>query len=161
MGLAEWLRAFRALHDRARAGSLPAADAATYRAGRDELARALLAAQHAVAKPGEPPRKQLRASRALQVDVEFARERVRAMTIDISSGGFGVVLGKPPTPGEVARASLRMPGQEPLTGTVRVVDVRVLPGNARAAFAFEGLSAADAERLETLVFDTVLAQLSG
>jgi len=41
----------------------------------------------------------------------------------------------------------------------RVVDVKVLPGNARAAFAFTGLSADEVERLETFVFDCVLDQL--
>jgi hypothetical protein len=41
----------------------------------------------------------------------------------------------------------------------RVVDVKVLPGNARASFAFTGLSPEDVERLETFVFDCVLDQL--
>jgi hypothetical protein len=35
------------------------------------------------------------------------------------------------------------------------------PGNVRVAFQFTGLSAADRERLEVFVFDTVLAQLVG
>ncbi len=159
MNPAIWLKQFRALHEGAKKGTLSAAEQATYRANRDELARALLASQRAIVKPGEAPRRQLRASRALQVDLDFGKEKVKAMTLDVSSGGFGAILAKPPVPGDLIRASLRLPGQEPVTGAVRVVDVKVLPGNARAAFAWQGLPPAEVERLETLVFDTVLDQV--
>jgi hypothetical protein len=55
---------------------------------------------------------------------------------------------------------LRLPGAEPLSGKVRVQDVRVHEGNVRVAFMFRSLSDADRERMELFVFDTVLAQLS-
>lgn len=159
MGLAEWLRSFRALHQRAKSGSLDQDELVAYRAGRDELARALLAAQQVMVKGGELPRRQMRAARALQVDIEMGKERVRAMTLDVSAGGFGTLLAKPPTPGDQLKVSLRIPGQDPVACVARVVDVKVLPGNARAAFAFVGLPPAEVERLETFVFDSVLEQL--
>jgi hypothetical protein len=159
VSLAVWLKTFRALHARARGGELDGEDLAAYRAGRDELARALLAAQQVMVKAGELPRRQLRAARALQVDLDFGREKVRAMTLDVSAGGFGALLAKPPVPGDQLKVSLRLPGQEPVACVARVVDVKVLPGNARAAFAFSGLPAAEVERLETFVFDCVLDQL--
>ena len=159
MSLAGWVRAFRALHERAKSGSLAPADVTLYRAGRDELARAMLAAQQLMMKAGELPRRQLRVARALQVDIHFGRDRVRAVTLDVSAGGFGVLLARPPLPGDPAKLSLRLPEQEPIACEARVVDVKVLPGNARVAFAFVGLDADDVERLETFVFDAVLDQL--
>lgn len=160
MDATTWLKHFRALHARAKKATLSPEDQASYRAARDELARALLAAQHAMVRAGEAPRRQLRAGRALQVDIDFGKERVKAVTLDISSGGLGVLLATPPVPGDLVKVSLRLPGQEPVAGLARVVDVKVLPGNARAAFAWQGLPAADVERLETLVFDTVLEQIA-
>jgi len=160
MELAVWLKRFRALHESAKQGALPPADLAAYRAGRDELARALLAAQKAVARPGEAARRQLRASRALQVEIDFGKEKIKAMTLDVSAGGFGVLLARPPTPGDMVKVSLRLPGQEPVAGLARVADVKVQPGNARAALAWNGLPEAEIERIETLVFDTVLDQIA-
>jgi hypothetical protein len=159
MSLADWLRSFRVLHGRARSGSLAPGELAGYRAGRDELARAMLAAQQVMMKPGELPRRQLRAARALQVDLDFGKDKMRAVTLDVSAGGFGAFLARAPVPGDPVRISLRIPDQEPIACVARVVDVKVLPGNARAAFAFTGLSADEVERLETFVFDCVLDQL--
>jgi hypothetical protein len=159
MGLVDWLKSFRALHARAKGGALNPTELAGYRAGRDELARALLAAQQVMMKPGELPRRQLRAARALQVDIDFGKDKLRAMTLDVSAGGFGALLARPPVPGDAARVSLRLPGQEPIAGVARVADVRVQPGNARVAFAFTGLGGDEVERLETFVFDSVLDQL--
>jgi len=160
VGFGDWLKAFRALHQRAREGKLSADEQATYRNGRDELARALLAAQQVMLRSGEVPRRQLRVARALQVDIELPKQKLKGMTQDVSPGGFGVLLATPPQPGDQLRCSLRLPGQEPVAAVARVADVKVLPGNARAAFAWVNLAAADAERLETFVFDAVLQQLA-
>lgn len=160
-GLREWLLEFRRSHERARDGRLGEAELAAYRAGRDELARALLAAQRLTLRPGELPRRALRVARALQVDLDRLTSRERAVTIDLSTGGFSCLLAKAPPAGEEVGFSLRLPGAEPLTGRARVQGVRVLPGNVRVSFQFVGASEADRERLETFVFDTVLAQLQG
>jgi len=159
MGLADWLKAFRAMHERAKAGQLAATEMATYRAGRDELARALLAAQKVQVRAGEVPRRQLRASRAVPVEVDLGKEKVRTLSTDISAGGFGAIFATAPAPGEQLRVSLRVPGEEPVSGIAQVVDVKVAPGSARASFAFRGLPEAAQERLETFVFDAILEQL--
>jgi hypothetical protein len=160
MGLGEWLKGFRGMHQRAAQGNLSAEEQKAYRAGRDELARALLAAQRVMVKPGEVARRQLRVARAIQVEIDFGKEKVRALTLDLSVGGFGVLLGRPPIPGDQMKFSLRLPGQDPLAGVAQVMDVRLQPGNARAAFAFRDLPEREAERLETFVFDSVLDQLA-
>ena len=53
MSLKDWLVRFKAQHEQARAGSLSGDGLADYRAGRDELARALLGAQTATLKAGD------------------------------------------------------------------------------------------------------------
>jgi hypothetical protein len=148
------------MHDAAREGRLGPDDLAAYRAGRDELARALLAAQRLTLKPGEKPRQALRVARALQVDLDLATDAVRAVTIDLSTGGFSCLLARAPAAGDELKFSLRVPASEPVVGRCRVADVKPLQGSVRVALQLVGLSEADRERLETFVFDTVLAQLS-
>jgi hypothetical protein len=161
MSLGEWLSTFRDMHERSRRGQLNPREAAVYKAGRDELARALLAAQRLTVKPGETPRQALRVSRALQIDLNMPTSHQKAVTIDVSTGGFSTLLSRAPALGEEVRFSLRMPASEPLVGQCRVTDVKAQTGNVRVAFQFAGLSAEDRERLEVFVFDTVLAQLVG
>jgi hypothetical protein len=159
-GLAEWLKTFRELHEKARRKVLDLREEALYRAGRDELARALLAAQRLTVRPGETPRQALRVARALQVDLDLVTSHVRAITADLSTGGFACLLAKAPPLGEDLKFSLRIPASEPLAGVARVADVKPLPGNVRVAFQFRGLDDAQRERLELFVFDTVLSQLA-
>ena len=159
--LTEWLKSFRELHERARKGQLGKAEESIYRAGRDELARALLGAQRLTVKPGETPRQALRVARALQVDLDLLTSSARAITIDLSTGGFSCLLARAPMLGDEVSFSLRIPGAEPLAGKARVADVKSQQGNVRAAFQFHGLEPAERERMELFVFDTVLAQLSG
>ena len=159
MEFKDWLATFRALHDRAAAGKLTPEELTNYQAGRDDLARALLAAQRANIKQGETPRRSLRASKAVQVDLELGGEPIRGVTLDISAGGFGMLMAKRPTANE-GKYSLRLPGGDPLSGRLRMVEARQQPGNTRVSFAFIDLGPADADRIETLVFDTVLSQLA-
>jgi hypothetical protein len=161
MGLGEWLAAFREMHERARRGQLSEADLQIYRTGRDELARALLAAQRLTLKPGETPRRAMRVARALQVDIDMLTARERAITIDISTGGFSCLLAKAPPLGDEVGISMRIPAADPLACRARIADVKPQAGNVRVAFQFLALSDGDKERLEMFVFDTVLAQLSG
>jgi hypothetical protein len=160
MSLANWLRLFRALHERAKRGELAGADAADYRAGCDELARALLAAQHVALRPGESPRHVLRVARAIQVTLETPVSIVRATTIDVSVGGFSVLLGKIP-PSEEHTATLRIPGAEPVVVGVLPGECKQQPGTVRVGFVFEKLPEPARERLEMLVMDTALSQLTG
>ena len=160
MGLADWLRVFRTLHDHAKKGELAGSDADDYRAGCDELARALIAAQRITLKPGEAPRHALRVARALQVNLETPISSIRAMTIDVWVGGFSVLLAKPPPPGEEQTATVRVPGGEPIVTTVIPSEVKQQPGTVRVAFTFKKLPDAEKQRLELLVMDTALSQLA-
>jgi hypothetical protein len=160
MGLADWLRVFRALHEKAKKGELAGSDAEDYRAGCDELARALIAAQKLTLRPGEAPRHVLRVARALQVNLETKVSSVRATTIDVSVAGFSVLLGKPPPPDEQT-ATLRVPGGDPVVAAVLPGESKQQPGNVRVAFLFQKLPEPARQRLEVLVIDTALSQLAG
>lgn len=159
MSFSDWLKRFRALHAKARAGELDRRDLAGYQAARDDLARALLAAQRLTLDEGRAPRRSLRVARALQADLEFDDGTVRALTLDVSAGGFATRLAKPPRVGEEPRVMLRVPGGEPLRATARALEVKPLGGTYRVGFQLVGLSEEDTERLELFVFDAVLQQL--
>lgn len=161
MSLGSWLKQFREYHDKAKQGLLGSRELAQYRAARDELARALLAAQRLATPAGVAPRRALRVARALQADVEFHDGTVRAMTLDVGAFGFGALIAKPPKVNDEAKVTVRIPGGEPLRAEVRVVEVKLQPGTSRVGFAFVGLDEEAIERLETFVFDAALAELKG
>lgn len=161
MDLAIWLRAFRELHDRARKGALSPQERTEYLGARDELARAIVSMQRLAVPAGTTPRQALRVARALQVDLETALMAARVTTKTLSIGGFSALLAKPPGRDDEVRCSLRLPGGEPIHATARLLEAKQQVGHAIATFAFGKLEDADRERLELLVFDTVLEQLAG
>jgi hypothetical protein len=156
----DWLRHFRGLHERARRGELNAGEESSYHSARDELARAMLAAQRLSLKPGEKARNQLRVARALQLDIEIEVINYRSMTLDVSVSGFSTVLARAPAVGSTAKVTLRLPATGPLSGMARISDVKPQDGSVRIGASFVELAAADRERLEIFVVDSVLAMLS-
>jgi len=156
----EWLRDFGKLHEHARRGYLSEDDLEVYLTRRDELTRALVAAQQRLAPAGANRRKVLRVARALQVELETALVRERALTTSVSTLGFSTLLAKPPHQDDVMKCSLRMPGGEQLETTARPVGTNVQAGGTLVSFTFGTLGERDRERLETLIFDTALEQLA-
>src|SRR5690349_19395042 len=124
MVLSEFMEEFRRLHEGAKRGVLGAQEVASYQSARDDLARVLLAAMHASAPPGQRPRRMLRVARALQVDIEFLGGTVRAVTRQVSSGGFGALLGCEPRVDDELRVALRVPGGQPVHAAARVREVK-------------------------------------
>jgi PilZ domain len=160
VSLGDWLAGFKDLHDQVRRRQLPAAGLPAYRAARDELARALLAAHRLALRDGESPRRALRVNRALPVDLDLPGGRVRAPTLDLSTGGFGAALPHAPPVGASVPYTLRLEGGD-VSGMARLLDARPrAPGPLRASFAFEALSDDEVERIELAVFDAVLEQLA-
>jgi PilZ domain len=103
----------------------------------------------------------LRAARAFQVDVSSSTATVRAVTLQVSSRGFGALLRAPARVGYEVKATLSLPGKERLRVSARVAEVQQLAGNARVSFAFVDLDTSDVEWLEVIVFDALLEQLRG
>jgi hypothetical protein len=161
MQLKEWIADFDQLHRRAAQGTLPPEQQRLYLEGRASLSHTLLAAQRLSLKPGEKPRQALRVSRFLPVELHFSGATQQATTLDVSKGGFSVLLGEPPRIGDELAIVIKLPEAPPINGRSTVVGILKLFGNHRVAFALQGLSAVEVERLERLVFDAVLEQLRG
>jgi c-di-GMP-binding flagellar brake protein YcgR len=105
------------------------------------------------------PRQALRVARALQADLEWSVDKVRVVTQDLSVGGFSALLAKSPPTDEDVKVQLRLPGSEMLHARARVVGAAVQPAAVRVAFAFTGMAPAERDKLEFVVFDTVLEQI--
>src|SRR5271170_942022 len=110
MDLMAWISTFTKLHEKARKKELDAEDLKTYHTGREELARAIVVAQRLTLKEGETPRQARRVARAVQIDLDLSCGRVRALTMDISKGGFSTIIEKAPGPTERVGFTLKVPG---------------------------------------------------
>ncbi|HEX8824642.1 MAG TPA: PilZ domain-containing protein [Archangium sp.] len=160
MSTNQWVEQFRALHARARKGQLPEVEKRRYLAEKERFARALTAAQGQSLPPGMSARRNFRVAQGLQVDLNLALGQTRAMTLDISVGGFSVMLHTPPPDSEEPGFSLRLPGNaEPLVGRARVGSVQRKLGTHRVSFIFQALPEKDAERLEMTLFDLALERI--
>lgn len=160
MSVNGWLQEFRALHKRARQKQLAEEEKQLYLQAREQFARALTAAQGMTLKPGEMARQTFRVAQAMQIELSLNAGIMRAMTLDVSKGGFSVVLGKPPGENEMVGFTLRMPdGMDPIIGRAKLVASRKQIGNYRLSFTFLGMSDYDQERLETVLFDAALARI--
>ncbi|HET8733345.1 MAG TPA: PilZ domain-containing protein [Anaeromyxobacteraceae bacterium] len=159
MDLGHWLTELKALHEKARSGTLGPTEQREYRSRRAELARALLAAQSLTRQPGQSARQSLRVARALQVELSGAGRSERLTTFDISAGGFAAPMGSAPETGAMLTASIRLPGTDPLVTPVKVVGSVPMVGYSRVSFSFGRLDPASAERLDLAILDMVLQQL--
>jgi hypothetical protein len=160
MDLQAWISTFTKLHEKAKRNALSGEDLKTYNTGRDELARAMVAAQGQTLKEGENPRKILRVARAVQIDLDLSTGRVRALTMELAREWFSALIEKAPPPTEAVGFTLRLPGGlDMVVGRCKLMDITKRTGSVCARFAFKDMSERDLERVEGLVFDSVVQQL--
>lgn len=160
MSINLWVEQFRALHLRARKGGISEEERREYLAAREQFARAMTAAQGMSLQAGQSARRTFRIAQGMQVDLAFSEGALRAMTLDVSVGGFSVIMHKPPIESEQPGFTLRLPGNlEPVVGRAKVVSVQRKIGTHRVAFAILALPEKDQERLETAMFDMALERL--
>ena len=158
-GPAEWIAEFRILHERARKDELTGADLKLYLGAREQLARALCAAQGLTQAEGQTARQTFRVAQAFQLEVKLPLSDCRALTLDLSLGGFSTVIAQAPEGHEPISFSLKLPGGDPLTGKAKAISVKRQPGNYRVSFAFVGLSEEELGRVERVLFDYALARM--
>jgi hypothetical protein len=158
MRLGAWIAAFRSLHETARRGQLTPAQADAYRGSRDDLAAMLVAAQRLTLGPTETPRQAVRAVRRLAVTLQLGAARVEGTTLDISEGGFSMLLVDTPPTAALGTATLQL-GDGPLRTRIRAVSVVPQDGTARVSFRLEALAPHDVERVGSEVLDAALEQL--
>jgi hypothetical protein len=158
--LSALIAGFAELHERAKKQALEGGEQQAYRDAKIALTNALLLTQRRTLDPAAPQRQYLQAARAIQVELDLSTGLVHTLTLDISRGGFASLLEKPPPKSEPVAFTLKLPGGgEPLRGHCKLVGTAPQRGVLRAGFVFQNLSEQDGERIELLVFDSVLDQL--
>jgi hypothetical protein len=160
MSASAWFNEFRVLHEKARKNDLKDSDKKLYLDAREQFARALTAAQGLTLQPGQSARQAFRVAQMMQIELAFGSGTVKAMTQDISRGGFSALLAQPPDAKELVGFTLKMPGgKDPILGRAKLASSKKQPGNFRVSFTFEGMSEGDQERLEVVLFDAALARI--
>ncbi len=160
LDLMRW-RNFGLLHTRARQGELDSQRFAAYLDERNDLERALLESQRSGLKPEQSSREYLRIVHGLQVNLEFQNRALRTPTLDVSRGGFAVLLTFLPGIDEKVKACIEMPGNQRLIMHARVANVRHLPtiDRFRVGFRSDAMKDSDVERLSMFIFDRVVKVL--
>lgn len=152
----EWIAAFRELHERAQAGDLDEADATRYARERTALTNALLSAQRLSLKPGLQRRQTLRLVKELPVELDAKPSPAYTNTLDITTGGFAVLLEQPLRVGDRLDFTIGL-RIGPVSGRARVVNLQRKGRPYRVGFTFEDISSTDVGRIDTEVFDGVLS----
>src|SRR5437763_4444740 len=133
--LADWIVAFREVHEKARRGKLGSDELQRYEEEREALAKALIAGQRLSVKPGHKARQTLRVALSLSVELMQGKERSHASTLDLTVGGFAALLPKPLRVGELIEFSLRLRSAGgSVKGRARVVNLQRKGKLFRVAF---------------------------
>jgi hypothetical protein len=160
MSTPEFLREFKALHEKAKRGSLAPAERARYDALRPQFDRMVMIAQQ-LGHAGRTLRATLRMAKLLKVEIRpDGGEPVRASTIDLASGGFASLLPAGMRVGAGADFTLFLPAgagrTTPIVGRVTVASSRPQTGAFRVSFKFEPLEREAKELLDVTLIDAVL-----
>jgi hypothetical protein len=157
----DWLATFRQLHERAEQNTLPADQQAAYDNDRPDVLRALAVIQQLTVQPGQIPRRQPRVSRAVQVEITGGKATSHGITLDLSPGGFAMLMDRDPAVGSELSYRLHLPRGAPIAGLARVVDAKQSQGGSfRVACAFIDLTDVDSHRISSFVLSTALTRLS-
>lgn len=164
MGTVEFLAEFKALHAKAKNGSLTANERARYEAGRAQLERMLIVAQQ-IGHGGQTLRSTLRMAKMLKVEIMPDNEPLlRTSTIDLASGGFAALLPGGMRTGKTAGFTLHLPapggGSNPISGRVTVASSRPQTTLFRVSFRFEQLEPAAKNQLAMTLIDAVLERFT-
>ncbi|MBX3261489.1 MAG: PilZ domain-containing protein [Labilithrix sp.] len=164
MGTTEFLAEFRALHEKAKNGTLTPAERPRYETARSQLSRMLVIAQQ-LGHGGQTLRANLRMAKMLKVELRpDDGEPIRGSTIDLASGGFAVLLPNGLRVGKRGAFTLHLPatggGTSPISGRVVVASSRPQTSLFRVSFHFDDLDARAAEQLDMTLIDAVLERFA-
>jgi hypothetical protein len=152
MDPAEWMVAFKRVHEHAKKHGSDE----KHKGMKEELARSLVAAQGLTVPEGQTHRKTFRIAQAWQLELDGM---YKCLTRDVSGGGFSALVPGSFTFGQEVRFSIRIGGgQEPVTGTAKVVASVKQAGNSRVSFNIVSVPTADVDRFENAIFDSVLSR---
>lgn len=160
MSLSGWITEFCQTHERAKQGRLATGEDDAYRAGREELAAVLLAAQRLALGGKAQTRLAIRVHQAFPVEIELPSGWVKAITLDIAVGGLSTLIEQGPSKGDLLAFRLKLSRQaEAVAGLLQVVALEDHEGTTKMSARFADLEPGDRARLEDAVFDSVVGQL--
>ena len=151
---------FRELHDKVRAGNLPAALQPKYERARRELARLMLVAQQ-MNHGGHTLREAFRIAQLVKVELDLGGPAPeKTSTMDLATGGFAALLSGRQPIGKRVTYTLHLPasaaGAEQLKGAATVASSRSQGGLWRVSFSFDNPAPAEKEQLEMAIIDFIL-----
>jgi hypothetical protein len=156
----EWLNQLELLHFKHRDRQpLSAAEELWYRAARTSLLETAVKVQAQALATGARARRSIRISRPAKVQLVAGDWSQQALTLDLGSGGFAVLVEAQPPLDDWIRATFHLPGEEPLATTVSVADVRSEAGLVRISFTISEPVEPARSRLESFMLDAILEQL--
>ena len=165
MGTLEFLAEFKALHEKAKNGTLTPLERARYDSARTQFGRLVVIAQQ-LGHTGQTLRSNLRMAKMIKVDLRPDEgEGIRASTIDLASGGFAVLMPAGLRVGKGAGFTLHLPaltgsGTAPIDGRVVVASSRPQTTLFRVSFRFDKLHPTAQDQLEMALVDAVLERFT-
>ncbi len=157
MGVTQFLDDFRVLHEKARTGELGESEKPAYRAAREQFEKALVAAQGLMLE--RDVRRSFRVAQALPVELQMHYGNMCIRTLDLSVGGFSVMLPYPVGEEERPSYTLELPGDLVLAGQVRLASQRQVGDKHRVSFAFVDNTERETEKLEMFLIDLALERV--
>ncbi len=165
MSTLAFIARFRELHEKAKAGSLPANSRGEYEQSRRELGRLLLVAQQ-MNHSGKTLRAALRIAQLIKAELDLGGSSPeRTSTMDLASGGFAALLPAGQPVGRIVGFTLHVPafaggGTQPIVGKAKVASSRSQGGLHRVSFSFDTLTPANQELLDMAIIDYVLRRFT-
>jgi hypothetical protein len=164
MGSLEFLAEFKALHEKAKNGTLTPVERTRYAVARSQFERMVIIAQQ-LGHTGQTLRSTLRMAKMVKVELRPDQsEPIRTSTVDLASGGFAALLPNGMRVGKGADFTLHLPSHggatAPITGRVTVASSRPQTTLFRVSFRFEPLEPAAKEQLEMALIDAVLERFT-
>ncbi len=155
MDPSQWIAAFRVTHEKAKANQLTDDQRKTYLAMREELARSLVSAQALKVPEGENSRKYFRVAQMYKLEID---RTYQTMTKEISRAGFSAMMPKELKVGQRVGFSITLKRDvDPVSGEAKVVAAQKV-GQWRVDFSIDLMNEPNTERLESALFDAVLAR---
>jgi hypothetical protein len=162
MSVPQFVAELRALHAKAKSGTLSQIERARYETARDQLARLVMVSQQ-MSHSGQTLRAAFRMAKVFKVEVKSPdAPPIRASTIDVSNGGFAALLPTSLRVKSRVAFTLTLPnapgggGTAPITGHALTASVRQQGTLFRVSFHFEPLEREAKNQLELTLIDAVL-----
>lgn len=161
----DFIRTLRALHEKAKSGTLSSAEKTEYDQKREELGRLMIVAQN-IGHGGKTLRSNLRIAQLIKCEIDTGEEKpYRTVTIDLASGGFAVLMAAHFPVGRMLKFSMNLPalgggGTQPIRGTAKVASSRSQGGLYRVSFHFQDIAKGDRDHLDLVIVDYVLQRFA-